>query len=67
MLNNVSLHPIIINLCPGQHNTKPLQLLNRNTTVDVWVAGSGQIRLGEGTVALFCPVLFWTIFGWWGG
>jgi hypothetical protein len=67
MSNYVPLHLIIINLCPGQYNTKPLRSLNRNTTVDVYVAGSGRIRPGEGTAALFCPVHFWTTFGRWGG
>ena len=58
---------IIINLCPGQYNTKPLWLLNRNTTVDVWVAEFGWIQLGKGAAALFCAVHFWTNFGRWGG
>jgi hypothetical protein len=60
-------HFIIINLCPRQYNTKPLLLLNCNTTVNVWVAGFGQIRLGKETAASFCPVHFWMNFGWWGG
>jgi hypothetical protein len=67
MLNYVPLHLIIINLCPGQYNAKPLQMLNRNTTVDVWVAGSGWIRPGKEKAALFCPVHFWMNFGRWGG
>jgi hypothetical protein len=67
MFNYVPLHLIIINLCPWQYNTKPLWLLNHNTTVDVWVAGSGWIQPGKGLAALFCPVHFWTNFGWWGG
>ncbi len=53
MLNYVPLYLFIINLCPGQFNTKTLQLFNRNTTVNVWVAGSDQIRPGKGTAALF--------------
>jgi hypothetical protein len=62
-----SLHIIIINLCPGKYNTKPLQLLNCNTTVDVWGDGFGQIQSGKGTAALFCAVHFWKNFGRWGG
>jgi hypothetical protein len=54
----IPLHLIIINLCPGKFHTKPLQLLYRNTTVDVWVAGFGPIWLGKGTAALFCAVHF---------
>ncbi len=63
----ILLHLIIINLCPGKYNTKPLQLLNCNTTVDVWVAGFGQIQPGKVTAALFCALHFWTNFRWWGG
>jgi hypothetical protein len=66
MLIYVPLHLIIINLCSGQYITKPLRSLNRNTTVNVWVAGFGWICPGNGTVASFLPVHFWTNFGWWG-
>ncbi len=52
------MHLIIINLCPGQYNTKPSQSLNCNTTVNVWVAGFCRIQPGKGTAALFCPVQF---------
>jgi hypothetical protein len=51
----------------GQHNTKPLWVLNHNTTLDIWVAGFGRIRPGKGTEALICGVHFWTNFGRWGG
>jgi hypothetical protein len=51
----------------GQCNTKPLWVLNSNTTVDVWVAGFGHILPGKGTVTLFCGVHFWKKFGRWGG
>jgi hypothetical protein len=54
----ILLHLIIINLCPGKYNTKPLRLLNRNTTVNIWVAGFGWIWLGKGMAALFCAVHF---------
>jgi hypothetical protein len=49
----ILLHLIIINLCPGKINTKPLRLLNRNTTVDVYVAGFGRIQPGKETATLF--------------
>ncbi len=40
------------------NNTKPLRSLNHNKTVDVWVAGFGWIRPGEGTGALLFAVYF---------
>jgi hypothetical protein len=54
----IPLHLIIINLCPGQYHTKPSWSLNRNTTIDVWVAVFDRIQPGKGTVALFCAVHF---------
>jgi hypothetical protein len=62
----IPLHLIIINLCPEQYNIKPSRSLNHNTTVNVWVAGFGQIWSGKGMAASFCAVHFWTNFGWWG-
>ncbi len=62
----IPLHLIIINLCPGQYNTKTSWLLNCNTAVDVWVAGFGQIWPGEGAAASFFAVHFWTNLGRWG-
>jgi hypothetical protein len=50
--------PMLSDKVAGQYNTKPLQELNCNTTVNVLMAGNGWIRPGKGMAASFCGVHF---------